>query len=475
MEEMMKKLSKEIVDQIIQKYKEGQSPSSIAEEFGIYNNSVARILRKNGVERNQLRRLNDQEIQTILIKYEQNNNLQQIADLLSIDTMTVRRTLKKNGITPKREKKNQEQIKPIIVCDPKYGTTFMPSYNGIVLNGQNLKTMSLEDKNKVCEFLFDYYRQNGFPYVKLTTDELIKEFTQLKKVDISTIEKEPKVLQVFNQVGNPIFKHFSHGFYEITSGRTNKPSMLDTFNNDELLKKVIFNRVESDFNMTGNMLKQGLCNSKMAYKASIFNPLLAKAIYSKFTQDGDIIYDYSAGFGQRLLGALVQNHKIKYIGVDPCKRTIEGDENMFKFFNDNIPGLNKEAEFVCEGSENYCDPKYVGKVAFAFSSPPYHGLEIYSDEPSQAYHDGSYSNFINIWWKKTVSNIYEILKPGGIFALNIAKMVDNFNIADDMSNVAKEKFEQIDLYKMQLTKNLNFGTTRTEHKYEPIFIFKKVK
>ena len=52
-------------------------------------------------------------------------------------------------------------------------------------------------------------------------------------------------------------------------------------------------------------------------------------------------------------------------------------------------------------------------------------------------------------------------------------MVDGFNIGEDMCNVIKEQgFKLIDTYKIKLSKNLEF-TKNKDHKYEPIYVFKK--
>ncbi len=50
---MSKRLSKEETNEIIELYQNGMPPKDIGNKFGIYNNSVTRILRKNGIDRNQ--------------------------------------------------------------------------------------------------------------------------------------------------------------------------------------------------------------------------------------------------------------------------------------------------------------------------------------------------------------------------------------------------------------------------------------
>ena len=356
----------------------------------------------------------------------------------------------------------------------KYGTTYVPEFNGKLLNSDNIKILSDEEKLLVVEYLFNFYRKHGFPFIKLTDGELIKDFMRLKNLNVSLIEKD-NILTLNKQYGNPIFKHFSPQFYEVNSGISKtRLSMLDTFHNDEMLKKVIKNRVHYNFNLTGNMLKQGLSNSKVAYKASIFNSAVAKFIYSKYTKENDIIYDYSMGFGQRLTAALSLPFYIKYVGIDASIKSVNSNQNIFNFFNKNVASLNKEVELTHIGSENYCDPNLLGKVNLAFSSPPYFSLEIYEDDPMQAGYNNDYKYFINTWWRATVANIDKMLTNDGVFILNINETVNKFNIGKDMLNMIEEHgFKLIDTYKIQLTKNLKFANKNGVHKYEPIYIFKR--
>jgi hypothetical protein len=355
----------------------------------------------------------------------------------------------------------------------RYGTEYIPKYNGKVLIGKNVKDMPDTDKELLTEFLFDFYRENGFPYVKLTNDELLADFNQLKNIDTTLMEKDHNLLTSY-RAGLPNFKHFSPHFYEVNSSEKDRLSMLDTFNDDKLLKDVIRNRINGEFNLSGNMLKQGLANSKLAFKASIFNPSIAKFIYQKYTNANDIVYDYSAGFGQRLLGALSVEHSLTYVGVDPMQRSIDSNNNIFSFYKNNVPMFNKQAELVCIGSENYKDPKYEGQISLAFSSPAYYNHEVYEDNSNQAYFSNSYIDFINKWWRQTVLNIKYLLKPQGLLALNIKDKLELFDLGTDMKNVLIEYgFTLIDTYQIQITRNNIFSRKDGKFKYEPIYIFQK--
>jgi len=46
-----------------------------------------------------------------------------------------------------------------------------------------------------------------------------------------------------------------------------------------------------------------------------FLPIRAKAIYERFCPENGYVYDYSAGFGGRMLGALSSKNNYTYIAV----------------------------------------------------------------------------------------------------------------------------------------------------------------
>jgi len=387
--------------------------------------------------------------------------------------------LKNNFDKNKLKRQNKiEKVKDKYTNIKNYGTTYIVPYQNMLLTSDNLINMTEEQKNDAAKIVFDFYRNNGFPYSNLSKDELLKDFIYLKNIDIKKINKD-NILNLNNYSGISIFKHFAPHFYEAKSSLTNnsltqKPSMIEGFHRDDILLRVINERLSKNKNMNGNMIKQGLFNSYRVYRASIFFPSIAKFLYSKYTQEGDIIYDYSMGFGQRLLGALSLPHNIKYVGVDPFRKSFESNVNIFQFFKDNIPMFKQDVDLRCCGAEEFIDEQYKDKIKFAFSSPPYYNLERYVEEESQCYYSRSYVDFINEWWRKVVDNIDYMLAPDGIFAINIKDKVDNFSIKDDMVNVIREKgYEIIDMYQIQLTRNTSFNNKDGSHKYEPIILLKR--
>lgn len=151
---------------------------------------------------------------------------------------------------------------------------------------------------------------------------------------------------------------------------------------------------------------------------SNFRPMNAKAIYERFTPEGGTIYDFCAGFGGRMLGALSSKKNFKYVGTDPNTETMYHLHQLGEYV-EQVTGREDSYELHCCGSENFVGP--AESVDFAFSSPPYFDLEIYSDEPTQCYNKfPKLEDWLEGYVRQTIKNIYHMLKKGSCYAVNIA-------------------------------------------------------
>jgi len=331
--------------------------------------------------------------------------------------------------------------------------------NGQPITAKYVKTLDYDERMALVEPLFNHFRKQGWLY----PDNPSKLNSEYKKLynwnpDLSSNE-------LFNNssLATNICKYFCHKFYEATE--TDYPTMLEVFNNDDKLKYLIKNRLGFDwwdkqdndetFNISFRMLIQGLRSSRLVPSISIFKPNIAKYMYMKYSQENDVVFDYSAGWGGRLLGAASCNRK--YIGVDPW--TTDELTNMINYFN------FKDITLINDMSENV---KLVeNSIDFSFSSPPYYQQEVYSKNNNQAYNKGE-DYFYNVYWKNTLQNIKYMLKPNKWFGLNVKNYPRMLNMAQD---VFGDVIEEIKLRTVRSHLNKSSGVI----KYESIYMFKNSK
>lgn len=146
-------------------------------------------------------------------------------------------------------------------------------------------------------------------------------------------------------------------------------------------------------------------------ECNTFNIALAKSIYKFF--NSKIVLDPSAGWGDRILGAIGAGVEV-YHGVDPNGNLINGYNeilNMIKKRTGNDKYLLYIEDFLnVEVPENSYDT--------VFTSPPFYDYEIYSEETNQSiYGKKTIEEWLNLFlypylmksWQALIYNGYLIL------------------------------------------------------------------
>src|ERR1035437_3893868 len=155
---MAKRLTKDQVEEIIKLYKEGKTPTELGERFGIYDNSVTRLLRKKGIDRTQLIRVSQDKIGQIISEYAAGVSSEIIGKKLDIDGSTVCRILKRNNIVlrpatqNKRSYKINEDYFEIIDTEEKaYLLGFMYADGNLSKGGSGIKICLQEEDRDILE------------------------------------------------------------------------------------------------------------------------------------------------------------------------------------------------------------------------------------------------------------------------------------------------------------------------------------
>ena len=242
-----------------------------------------------------------------------------------------------------------------------------------------------------------------------------------------------------------------------------------------------------------------------------FPALTAKFLYEHFTQHIKdkkiIVYDSSAGWGGRILGAMSTDRDLHYVGTDPNPDNIGRYERVAEFYNTHCfqsnPFWGKDKpntyEVFQDGSEVICDnpkfDKYKNSLDFVFTSPPYFNREQYSQDETQSFKKFSaYEDWKNNFLKPTLTTAYTNLKNDRFLCWNIADIKigedkyipleqDSIDIVESLGG----EFQGI--YKMLMTRMVGIDTSKIKNsvqvkhhplqrggdvfKFEPILVFYK--
>lgn len=169
-------------------------------------------------------------------------------------------------------------------------------------------------------------------------------------------------------------------------------------------------------------------------------PMRAKAIFEKFCPKNGVIYDYSCGYGGRMLGALCSSNNYKYIGCEPNKDTF-ANLKYLGYEIEKITGKSASHQLFNCCSEDLELPERF--VDFAFSCPPFYALEIYSDEETQSINKfKTYTEWLEGYIRPTIKHVYKSLKPGGKFGIDISNFyykAKKYFFVDDIIKIANDE------------------------------------
>ena len=319
-------------------------------------------------------------------------------------------------------------------------------------------------KEEAIDYYFNYYKENGYPnYDK----EDYNSFDELSKVidtkSSEIIGEDNSLKQVMTGCGF-LWTFFPHW---IDTKTYNSKSVRESWNNDELLRKLIekvYNFVMKHDNerWSTNRIRQCAKVYCASQSVSNFRPTVAKYLYNTYGNRGNV-YDPCGGWGGRMFGFMASNCK-EYECCEPSTKSYEGLLNL----KNTYPYLKKAIKV-----NNLCAEDYVPKEShfdLTFTSPPYFNTEEYSTEDTQSYlRYPSYEEWKEGFLKRMIHNCHIGLKDKGILIINIANVSTAPTLEQDTVSLAMEEgFILKDTLKLMLSIIAGKGI-----KYEPVFIFKK--
>ncbi|MFW6172464.1 MAG: DNA methyltransferase [Elusimicrobiota bacterium] len=333
---------------------------------------------------------------------------------------------------------------------------------------KDYKESKEEDKEEIVSLIFDYYRNNGFPYTEFSDEECYKKMKNIYKTRKYFSDKD---VFKFNIVGLALANYFHPHMYE--AKYENKMSPREAFDNDEKFKDCI-NRVFQMGNKPTPAKMRAILKTRNGVRCvGNFRPIIAKYIYETYCPQGGVAIDPCSGFSGRLLGCIAANKDILYDGIDVDPRTMLGNSRCASLFYDQY---DFRFSFNLGRAENILRSKKDDYADLVFTSPPYFNLERYSEDGEQS--SNKYNQY-DIWREKFLKTVllesYRTLKSGGYCIMN-TKNINKYDIYDDMLVLAKDigfVFEKE--YKIQLINNefLRSKNKSNNFHYEPIAVLKK--
>ena len=228
-----------------------------------------------------------------------------------------------------------------------------------------------------------------------------------------------------------------------------------------------------------------------------FPPFHAKFFADRYLplQGDGIVVDPCAGWGGRLLGTLCVHRTghVRYYGVDPERNNQETYDGLVRRIN---IWLEKElygkrsARVFCAPFEDWIRSKsaarLLGRTDLVITSPPYFSAENYNpaNNKQSANRYRTYADWRERFYRPLVQGAYDLLKPGGVFVLNIANVAKAPTLEDDARSLAHDVgFENSGFFKLAMSIVPGTRTSQSvrhavfvngkQYKYEPVFVFRR--
>lgn len=164
-----------------------------------------------------------------------------------------------------------------------------------------------------------------------------------------------------------------------------------------------------------------LCGIRYCVKLPNFPLKVASEIVRKYNVNGNY-YDYSCGWGSRLMAALQNN--VNYYGTDPNTELVPKLNQLADDYRRVNPENASMVDIRCQGSQEFV-PEWENGMGMCFSSPPYFSLEDYGIGEGQSYKRGmTYSEWSESFIHPTVGNCARYLVHGGHFIVNVKNFRD---------------------------------------------------
>ena len=329
---------------------------------------------------------------------------------------------------------------------------------------------------QVIEDVFNIYRSiNIVPINYYTEQGLHNAINELASANYNEVDRG--VIGLGNNQGQGINRFcFPNMMTAEPKGRGSN-SLKDRFYDDTKLRRAI--RICFEFRTGDNLASPTALRRALELvtgeNIQNFKPQNARAIVEYLCPVlwGNV-YDYSAGYGGRLLGITGSSMRYNYTAVDPNTKTVEN----LHYLNDCISdAVGNRGTIIKSVSEEY-QPE---DVDLAFSSPPYFNLEKYSDEPTQCMNQfTTLDDWFEGYVAPTMQNIYRGLNADGVFATNIADYKvggkTEFKVCERWIETAEKiGFKYKQTIKMMLNTRPGVGNDKVagREKWEGVYVFTK--
>jgi hypothetical protein len=333
--------------------------------------------------------------------------------------------------------------------------------------GRDVLLASARQGRRMLDEAVRFWREQGFPYPRLTSYEMGCEFQRVANAHMDQVIQEESVHA--STQGLRLANSFHPQMWQVPT-RRHLLSPLDHFGDDKTLR-IVLQRAARFWPNRRCWNSQCVRSAIRIYsggRVSNFRPTAAKAIISRYSRGGDTVLDFSAGYGGRLLGCLTLDRT--YLGIEPAQAQVSGLRQMCTALRKHA-SAHVSLKRAC--AEEFMTTLVPRSVDLIFSSPPYFNLERYSTEDSQSYcRYRSYQDWKAHFLETILAASHRALRKGGYLIINVAD-TDRHPIAADLAEMSRSLFHQHRVLKLLMHSRPQQRSAGGTFRWEPILVLKR--
>jgi hypothetical protein len=303
----------------------------------------------------------------------------------------------------------------------------------------------------------DFYHRKGLDSLVEKPDNWKNHMMSVINANEKNIIKDEYIS--FNNIGNKfLLSHFPN-FWDGRAKGNKSPR--EIFENKEYLSEILRSIISKGYFPNESKVLKGLSRYRGNKKISGFMPCVSKAIYFKYCDENSRVFDFCAGYGGRLFGAMACDKIESYTGLEVNFKTYCGLNELYRDLRvhaDISKEMNVFNQDSIMGMKQFSDKVF----DFCFTSPPYFDAEEYDESDSQS--SKKYNSYGEWFDNYLIKSIKEAIRISKKVAINIAN-TGGYMIADDLERWLESNNIS---YVVDKIKMPNYGG---EFKFEPIYIF----
>jgi hypothetical protein len=322
--------------------------------------------------------------------------------------------------------------------------------------GADFSVLSIKEQDEKINDIVYFYQSRGVNFLIERQNKWESHMNSVFDINPNNLINDDHIS--FSNLGNKfLMSHFSN-FWEAKAKGGQSPK--EVFDNKEYLSDIIRKIIVQGYFPSKEKILKALQRYRGNKQVSGFMPCVAKSIYHKYCEEDSRVFDFCAGYGGRLFGAMACDKVKSYTCSEVNFETYSNLHDLYRTLRLHRE-VEKEVSIFNQDSilamKQFADKSF----DFCFTSPPYFNAEIYSDDSSQSCNRyKSYSGWFEGFLIKAVQEAMRISEKVGI---NIAN-VGGYMIADDLERYLKS--ENI-TYKVDKIRMPQYGG---DYRYEPIFV-----